>query len=71
MAKCFDAPFGNIIGWNTTNWDNSLVQVRGVETSDFCSELPNKNYRMFPERRSLEAGKELCQKVGKQSVIFL
>ena len=71
MAKCFDAPFGNIVHWNDTEWDLSLVETLPTETSDFCSQMPNKNYQMFPERRSLEAGQELCTKVGESaSTIF-
>ena len=65
MSKCFDAPFGNVLQWNESSWDNSLVETASVETSDFCSERPDKNYHMFPERRSLEAGHDLCQKMGQ------
>ena len=65
MAKCYDAPFGNVLNWNNTEWTASMVNKQPTETSDFCSELPPKNYQMFPERRSLEAGQQLCVKVGK------
>ena len=59
-----DAPFGNILNWATSDWELSRVNRSDVETSDFCSPPPLKSYLMFPERRSLGSGKELCEKVG-------
>ena len=69
MSTCFDAPFGNILDWSKASWGgdgHSRVEQReGVETSDFCSELPPKQYTMFPERRAIQPAHELCLKVGE------
>lgn len=65
-----DAPFGNIMNWNDSKWELSRVEKKPVETNNFCPEIPEKTYKMFPERRSLEAAKELCEKVGNGSSMF-
>ena len=64
-----DAPFGNILNWGDADlWEISRIDKIDVETSDFCSPAPAKTYIMFPERRSLGSGSELCDKVGKYSL---
>ena len=64
-----DSPFGNILNWGENDlWEmseSSRLNKLDVETSDFCSPPPAKTYLMFPERRSLGSGKDLCEKVGK------
>ena len=61
-----DSPFGNVLNWGTDEpWELSKVDKINVETSDFCSPAPAKSYLMFPERRSLGSGTDLCDKVGK------
>ena len=59
------------MNWNETNWELSNVGKTAVETSDLCSRSPTKTYQMFPERRSLAAGKELCVKVGEKVKLLL
>ena len=49
--------------------ESDRLQKLEVETSDFCSPPPAKAYLMFPERRSLGSGNDLCHKVGKHIVI--
>ena len=68
-----DSPFGNILNWGDNDlWEMSesdRLQKLEVETSDFCSPPPAKAYLMFPERRSLGSGNDLCHKVGKNVII--
>ena len=66
---CLDSPFGNVLNWGDADlWElqeTKRLNKLDVETSDFCSPAPAKSYLMFPERRSLGSGAELCTKVGK------
>ena len=55
---------GDIVNWNEADWELSNVKRIDLDTSDFCIDFPNKNYFMFPERRSLESGFEVCHKLG-------
>ena len=59
-----DSPLGDIVNWNEADWELSNVKRIELDTSDFCIDFPNKNYFMFPERRSLESGFEVCHKLG-------
>ena len=64
MSKCFDSPLGDVVNWNEANWELNNVKRIDLDTSDFCIDFPDKNYFMFPERRSLESGYEVCHKLG-------
>ena len=56
---------GDVLDWNNATWELSNVEKITMDTKDFCKDLPEKNYYMLPERRSLESGFSVCHKMGK------
>ena len=64
MSNCSIAPGGDILNWNQADWQLSNVQKIEMKSEEFCQDFPDKNYFMLPERRSLESGSDICNKLG-------
>ena len=64
MANCSASNLGDVLNWNNANWELSNVSRIKLDTDEFCKDLPKKNYFMLPERRSLESGSSICDKLG-------
>ena len=68
MANCSKVIRGNIIPWEDNNFIFNEVEVnRNEKNSVFCAE--DKKLFIFPERRSFEDAKTMCNVFGGQLVV--
>ena len=60
--------FGNVVNWNTANWQLENM-VRDNKSQEEVCLLPEQRDIVFPELRSYHDTKLLCKKVGGKMTV--